>query len=372
MFGQDTATTTLLVEVASLAATLAIPVVLFFVARRGEKATQEILGGQRQLLEAMRIDDLVAQAESLESAADLDLVLEEAGDIKDERRAARIREAYWKNPAVPLNGFGLRIDERAIAVTRRRLEPKLARTNRSEALGQLARFIADAERLDCEGVGSEVSDWVFGRFESGVALSDLEIRDLLRGVDSPGTFSALLDPLDEIHRRLPDAAVVNVLTGVCLAFLDRIGYFSDRSPSQMDKRDYFLSPADVTWTYEKHERELSEAMLSQLASLLHRDRLMGFAEFESTDCSIEPVVAYGPLVAAVGAASFANDWEAFRSLEGIQRLRIDRNALGTFDREWCFGRAKFESHQSGLLRAHPIEALAPDRTDGSEAPPTAT
>ncbi len=354
VFGLDTASATLLVEIASLAATLAITVVLFYVARQGEKATQEILEGQRQLLEAMRIDELVAQAESVESSADLDLLLEEASDLKDARRAARVREAYWKNPAVPLNGLGPGIDERAIAVARHRLEPKLARMNRSEALGQLAGFIADAERLECECVGLEVSEWVFGRFDGGVAVSDIEIRQLLRGVDSPGTFSALLDPLDEIHRRLPEAAVVNVLTGVCLAFLDRIDYFSDNSPARLDGRDYSLSASEVMWTREKHERELSEAILSQLASLLHRDRLLGFAEFDPRDCAVEPEVAYGPLVAAAGAASFASDWEAYRSLQGIQRLRIDRNALGTFDREWCFGRAKFESHQPGLLRDYPI------------------
>lgn len=360
MAGKNFESLSLFVELASLAATLAIPVVLYFVARRGEVATREILRGQRQLLESMRIDDLTVQAEKLESRSDLNLILDEALTIEDAAKRARIFNAYWKNPAVPLSGFDMPIDERAIDVMRLRIGPKLDRMHHSKAFNELAGFISDVERLGRNQVGGEVSDWVFSNFDRGISIGDGAIRDFLRNVESPEVFSALLAPLDEIHRRLPDAAIVNVLTGVCLAYLDRINYFSDQRPAEADGSGNLIPPTNFAWTREESERKLSELMLSQLASLLHRDRLIGFSRLDATDCTIEPEVVYALVVAVAGATSFADDWKAGRALQGIQRLEIDRKSLGTFDREWRFGRAKFESHQAGLLRRYPIELPPPD------------
>lgn len=341
-------------QIATLLVTLTIPIILYVASRRDEKTRQKILTGQHQLLSAMRFDDLVKQAETFERREDLNLVLQEAKDLEDELGLSRVLDAYWRNPAVPLSGFDQEVDARAIDIMRQHLSPKLERTTWSRQFDELGGLINRAESNECESLGIEVSDWIFEQFDNGNNIHDGRIRELLHGVKDPSVFYSLLHPLDEIHRRLPTPAIVNVLTGVCLAYLDRIRYFNSFSTPSGGLGAVGSEPHSARRTTEVAHLDLSTKMLSVMASLLHRNRLIGFGELNDKDCSIMPEVSYAVVVAVAGATSFTDDWMAHRALQGIQHLSIRRDKLGTWDREWQFGRAKFEEHQPSLLAQFPI------------------
>ncbi len=149
-----------------------------------------------------------------------------------------------------------------------------------------------------------------------------------------GVFYELLDPLDNIDSSLPIPARVNILAGVCDAYLARINY-------------YPRSERLATDTTEKSDGNfaLSKSLAEKLGSLLHRDKLRGLAEWNSDDCSIAADSCAALVVAATGAASFCNAHLAMRALQNIQKMHINSSSLGTFIGEFEFG---FRSWKSTL------------------------
>lgn len=336
----------LIIAILTLLLTGLIPVFIYALGRKGEKITRALLFEQRRLLSAERLDALAGQAGEMSDPRDLGEILQEAKDLSNDRNFDRVVEAYWRNPMVPLCGSVVALDSRGVLITSQHLSAKLRGKSTWLAIRELREFILRSKKYG-EGafVASRVTDWLLSRFAEHDGAGDGQIRDLLE-VAPDETFYALLEPLDDLHRSLPTAARVNILAGVCDAYLDRIGFFP--------KNEKPIEQAIAETTEKSRDNANVSALLaSKLGSLLHRNRLRGLAEWDyGDDCTI-PVECCAALVVAVtGAVSFCNEHSAMRALQNMSAMGINPASLAGFKYDYDFGRAKYAQYRPGLFHVY--------------------
>jgi hypothetical protein len=328
----------LVISILTLLVTGLIPILIYSVGRKGERLTNTILSEQRRLLSAQRLDILAAQAEQMSDPKDLREILEEAQSLTTGRSLDRVIECYWRNPQVPLCGSVRALDSRGALITAQHLPAKLEGEPTWQAMNELRDFVFRAREFgDFSFIAPRITTWIMSRYAENHGPGDIQIRELL-GESPAEVFSSLLDPLDIISNSLPIPARINTLTGVCLAYLDRIGYYPK------DGR-----PTAETTEKSSGNRDLSRSLASSLASLLHRNRLRNLAEWNSEGCSINADACAALVIAAAGAASFYAAHLAMRAIQNIEGMHISLSTLGTFRDKVEFGRKKFAQYRPELL-----------------------
>jgi hypothetical protein len=326
----------LAISILTLFATALIPVAIYWLGRKGERMTNSLLAEQRHLLGIQRLNTLAAQAEEMSDPKDLHDILEEARSLTTGRSRYRVIEAYWRNPHVPLCGSVQRLDSMGARITAEHLRAKLDGTFNGQAMQELEVFVSHARKFDgASFIASRDADWILSRFSESSGPGDIQIRELL-GVSPDNLFGALLDRLDSYSVSTPPR--VNIVAGVCSAYLFRIGYSSTRKGLLPETREK-----------SSENMKVSGLLASNLASLLHHGSLYDLARWNADGCSI-PTDSCAALVGAVGGAvSFCNSHLAKRFLKSAAAMHINVASLGTTVDYFEFGKAKFAYYQPELL-----------------------
>jgi hypothetical protein len=334
---RDIGWTSLVVSVLTLLVTAIIPVALYGLGRMGERTTQALLADQRQLLTAQRLDVLASQAAQMSDPEDLAAIMKEAHTLATDRSLTRIVEAYWRNPQVPLCGSIRTLDGKGARITAQCLPAKLDGKATLTAMREVREFVSRTREFGQSSyIGQRVADWILSKFLSNAGPGDMQIRDLLR--ESPDDmFAALLGPLEDI-RAIPIPARVNILAGVCDAYLDRIGYYpkGERLIAETTERS-------------NENLNLSASLALSLASLLKLGQLYRLAQWDAENCSVPPDSCAALVVAVCGAVSFHNSHLAMRALQRLPDMLIDRTSLGTLEDQFEFGIVKYSQYHRELL-----------------------
>lgn len=335
---RDIGWTSLVISVLTLLVTAIIPVALYGLGRMGERTTQALLGQQRQLLSAQRLDILATQASQMSDPEDLRAIMGEGRALATGRSRTRIIEAYWRNPHVPLCGSVLALDGKGARITAQCLPAKLDGKATWTAIREVSDFLSRIREFDDTlYIAHRVADWILSQFLINAGPGDMQIRELLR-VAPDDMFAALLYPLDDTNSAFPVRARVNILAGVCDAYLDRIGYYQEGERL-------------ITETTERSSinYNLSASLALVLATLLKNGRLYRLAAWDAEDCSIPPDSCAALVVAVSGAVSFCNNHLAMRALQSLPNVQINPSSLGTLQDQFEFGRAKYSHYQPELL-----------------------
>ena len=334
--GRDIGWTSLVISVLTLLVTAIIPVALYSLGRIGERTTHVLLDEQRQLLSAQRLDVLASQASQMSDPEDLRAILGEARALATGRSRTRIIEAYWRNPQVPLCGSVIALDGKGARITAQCLPAKLDGKATWTAIREVSDFLSKIREFeDISYITHRVADWILSQFLSNAGPGDMRIRELL-SVSPDDMFAALLYPLDSYTFPVP--ARVNILAGVCDAYLDRIEYYP--------KGERLIAE-----TAEKSNvnYNLSASLALSLATLLKNGKLYKLAVSGSEDCSIPPDSCAALVVAVSGAVSFCNSHLAMRALQHLPDMLINPSSLGTLRDQFEFGRAKYSQYRPELL-----------------------
>jgi hypothetical protein len=353
----------LVISILTLLVTGLIPIVIYWVGRKGERLTNILLSEQRRLLSAQRLDTLAAQAEQMSDPKDLKEILKEAQGLTTGRSLDRVIECYWRNPQVPLRGSVRELDRRGALITAQHLAAKLEGESTLQAMNELHDFVFRVREFgDFSFIAPRITTWIMSRYAENNGPGDIQIRELLKAAPAV-VFSALLDPLDIISNSLSVPARVNTLAGVCFAYLDRIDYYPnldriDYYP-KLDLFDYYPEERLTRKTTERSggNHDLSRSMAESLGSLLHRGRLRDLAGWDSEGCSINADACAALVVAAAGATSFYDAHLAMRAAENIAGMNISLSTLGTFRDKVEFGRKKFAEYRPELLHRYWPSAL---------------
>ncbi|MGH2960344.1 MAG: hypothetical protein ACRDKE_12115 [Solirubrobacterales bacterium] len=321
--------------------TITITLMLHRSSRRSTALGHELLGALAERSDSARLDELAKQAEELSNVDDLAEVMGEALRIGHGRPLDRVRETYWRNPAVPATRGPYSQTRLGVEETRKRLGEKLAGVGDRDAESQLVEFYSDACSFEI-GVRSDIAAWVVSAASEEFGWTYSNVKSLMQRT-SGELSSAMLHACDFHAERIEMRARAEVVGGVCANYLEMIGRRSSSPLTQTTERQDWMV-------------EISEAMLPAIAGLTYRRNLEAFAQMDAHEFTLFPGETCALLVGAAGACSFSDSHLAMRTLEGIQGMEIAADQdFGNFTDAWEFGLEKFAEYWPTLLESFPID-----------------
>ena len=299
----------LLMGLVSLAFTVLIPVTLWWMGAKQTKRDSllvekqtEILDRQDKIMQRQRRDALLESITRSSDATYLGILwreIRESPEYEGEDRDFLLAR-FRTNPALapPGTSVGVRVqDGLSDAVVNDYVDGLERRYADGKRYPGLLDFIEEVKHRGAEIDVSRLVDLVTGptaeRQRSGHSFYRKFVNIL------PEAASYLLYAVEDIDPRAPGGLRLNVLTGTLLAVKD----------AEMERRDSKLNAVEM--------EGLRNGVAEALASLLHRNVLRSFDQWElegSTD-RVSATVAW--LTRAVGWVADANDHHAMRMIENL-------------------------------------------------------
>ena len=300
---------TLLMNFVSLVFTVLIPFALWWLGRKQaerdsllvEKQT-EILDRQDKIMRRQRRDSLL---ESITRSSDdkylgnLWREIRESPEYEGEDRDLLLAR-FRTNPALALPGTstGVKVqDDLTNVVASHYVDGFERRYAEGKRYLGLLDFIKEVKRCGAEIDVPRIVDLVTGPTAERQRPGHAFFRELVNIL--PEAASYLLYAVEDIHPRAPGGLRLNVLTGTLLAVKD----------AEMERRGSKLNAVEM--------EGLRNGVAEALASLLHRNVLSSFNQWElegSTD-RVSATVAW--LIRAVGWVADADDHQAMRMIENL-------------------------------------------------------
>lgn len=299
----------LLISLVSLAVTVIIP---FAIRRLGAKQTQrdrllvekqtEILDRQDKIMRRQRRDSLL---ESITRSSDAKYLgnlwreIRESPEYEGEDRDLLLAR-FRTNPALALPGTstGVKVqDDLTNVVASHYVDGFERRYAEGKRYLGLPDFIKEVKRCGAEIDVPRIVDLVTGPTAERQRPGHAFFRELVNIL--PAAASYLLYAVEDINPRAPGGLRLNVLTGTLLAVKD----------AEMERRGSKLNAVEM--------EGLRNGVAEALASLLHRNVLSSFNQWElegSTD-RVSATVAW--LIRAVGWVADADDHQAMRMIENL-------------------------------------------------------
>jgi hypothetical protein len=295
----DVATWTFWATVAGAVITflgVAVAVFVYKRSRRVEAASARISSRGRR-------DDLISQLSVVADANHLRLMRLEIDDFSEAERVPLLM-AYYANPLTPLpdsrNLPPPIVVQHVIAELERRYPSAL----KDDAIRALGRFASDVARLDVDRW--RIVDLILNRARAGEVVWANSIRNFLternNNIDLAPTFIQGLDRVSR-DRKMPDAAVANILFGVLSAV---------SSALEPDELDYF-GPAGI-------DLHTKDAILTALASLLSRRQLATLGTWDEDGMSVATDTCAAMVVSVAGLLSDVDDHCAMRTMQNIPAM----------------------------------------------------
>lgn len=299
----------LLISLVSLVLTVIIPLTICWL---GAKQTQrdsllvkkqtEILERQDKIMRRQRCDSL---AESITRSSDAKYLgnlwreIRESPEYEGEDRDFLLAR-FRTNPALALPGTstGVKVqDDLTSVVASHYVDGFERRYVEGKRYPGLLDFIKEVKRCGAEIDVPRIVDLVTGPTAGRQRPGHAFFRELVNIL--PEAASYLLYAVEDIDPRAPGGLRLNVLTGTLLAVKD----------AEMERRDSKLNAVEM--------EGLRNGVAEALASLLHRNVLRSFNQWElegSTD-RVSATVAW--LIRAVGWVADADDHRAMRMIENL-------------------------------------------------------
>lgn len=216
------------------------------------------------------------------------------------------------------------------------LDQGCASRSRSGSVSDLLDLLRAAHQYEVE-VHGDVAGWVTDAASIPDGWTHGEVRELLRWDPSEGLYEAILLAGD--HDTASARARGEVVSGVCLAYLDLIGVFG--------------GTVDLGRTFEREEAYLpvSCVVLRMLAPLTCRG-LAGVGGSAGNESTLLPGEISALILGAVGASSFTDRGSTLMALDGISGFGLPQEPdFGRFKDVWNFGVRKLISYHPDLDRS---------------------
>lgn len=313
----------LLMGLVSLVFTVLIPVTLWWMSAKQTKRDSllvekqtEILDRQDKILQRQRRDALLESITRSSDATYLGILwreIRESPEYEGEDRDFLLAR-FRTNPALALPGtsIGVRVqDGLSDAVVNDYVDGLERRYADGKRYPGLLDFIEEVKHRGAEIDVSRLVDLVTGPTAERQRPDHSFYRKFVNIL--PEAASYLLYAVEDIDPRAPGGLRLNVLTGTLLAVKD----------AEMERRDSKLNAVEM--------EGLRNGVAEALASLLHRNVLRSFNQWElvgSTD-RVSATVAW--LIRVVGWVADANDHQAMRMIEN---LSFAIRSIPNKERDW--------------------------------------